>query len=317
MELVMDEQQRVIVGVIYPLVILALAVVPWVITAGELPSPIGAHFALDGHANGSMPIAGEVVLLLVLSGVPAAALARMVRHPSSEHAVSAPVAAFVGLVSGTLWLFTALANRGHDDWRDVHLGGGAVAGSLVGSVCAVLPITMLARRATAATPRSEGPLLPLEAGERAAWFGGTRSYPFLVGGCVFLVAAGAIALRSTATIGLSATFAVVGLAFLAFATVHVSAGRGGVRVRSGPFGWPCVRFPLEQIDSAQAVMVKPLALGGWGYRGSVRALGRASWTLRSGPGIELRLRGGRRFTVTVDDADEGAAVVNGLLARTR
>jgi hypothetical protein len=316
MELVMDRYQRAIVGVVYPLAIVALAVVPWLVTAGDLPHPIAVHFAADGRANGSMPALGEVVLLVLLSGVPAVALARMVRHPSTEHVVSAPIAAFVGLVSGTLWLFTAVANRGHDDWHEVHLRGGYVAGSLVGSVCAVLPITLLARRRAAAEDALvDRPALQLDAGERVAWFGGARSYPFLVGGCTFLVAAAVVALRSAATLGLAATFAVVGVAFLAFATVHVSVGRGGVRVRSGPFGWPSVRFGLAQIESAAAVDVKPLGMGGWGYRGSVRVFGRASWTLRGGPGLELHLTGGRRFAVTVDDPDQAAAVVNGLLAR--
>jgi hypothetical protein len=318
MELVMDRYQRTIVGAVYPLAIVALAVVPWAIAAGDLPSPIAVHFAADGRANGSMPVLGEVILLLLLSGVPAVALARMVRHESSEHVVSAPIAAFVGLVSGSLWLFTALANRGHDDWHDVHLRGGFVVGSLVGSVSAVLPITMLARHQAAEADDPAGrPALRFEAGERAAWFGGTCSYPFLVGGCVALVTGAVVALRSATSIGLGATFAVVGIAFLAFATVHVSVGRVGVRVRSGPFGWPSVRFGLEQIESAGAIYVRPMALGGWGYRGSVRALGRASWTLRAGPGLELRLAGGRRFTVTVDEPGQAAAVVNGLLASVR
>ena len=173
---------------------------------------------------------------------------------------------------------------------------------------------LLARRRVAEQQRAPvGTALRFAPGERAAWFGSAHNYPFLVGGTVFAILGLVAALRSEEpTFGI--VFVVVGVSFLAFASVSVSVTRDGVRVRSGRLGWPAVRFGLDRVVSASAIEVRPLALGGWGYRGSVRAFGRASWILRGGAGLQLDLAGGKRFVVTVDEAEEAAAVVNGLLA---
>jgi hypothetical protein len=129
---------------------------------------------------------------------------------------------------------------------------------------------------------------------------------------VFAIVGLVAAVRSAAP-GLGIVF--VGVAFLAFASVSVSVTGDGVRVRSGRLGWPAVRLSLDQVTSASAIDVKPLTLGGWGYRGSVRVFGWASWIVRGGEGLQLDLTRGKRFVVTVDQADEAAAVLNGLLAR--
>jgi len=92
-------------------------------------------------------------------------------------------------------------------------------------------------------------------------------------------------------------------------------GAKGVRV-SGPFGLPYMTLPLDRIVRAEALDVHPMSWGGWGYRGSLRFMHRAAWIVRSGPGIRLDLRDDRTFVVTVDGAEEAAAVVNGLLTST-
>jgi hypothetical protein len=315
MELVMDRYQRQIVGTVYPLAMVALALVPWWITAGDRPDRIANHFALDGHANGSTSVAGQVVFLVLLVGLPALALAWMARTHHHDRALGAPVMSFIGLLCGSIWLFTALANQGHDDWHDVHLGWGGLVGPMAGALGATLPIVHLVRHQQGGGPPVARPALALGADERAAWFGHARSYPFLVAGLLTIVAGVALLAAGAPVVG--PTSLLVGVAFLAFASVSVSVTKDGLRVRSGPLGWPSVRFRLARIESAEAIDVQPMAAGGWGYRGSVRAFGRASWVLRGGPGIELQLRGGGRFIVTVDDAEQAAAVLNGLLARAR
>jgi hypothetical protein len=312
-ELVMDGRQRIVVGTVYPLAMVALAVVPWLITAGDLPNRIADHFDLGGRADGATSVVGQVVFLALMVGLPALALAWMARTHHHDRALGAPVMAFIGVLGGLIWLFTALANRGHADWHDVRLGWGGLVGPLLGALGATLPITLLVRHGQAVRPAPAPPALALGADERAAWFGRTRSYLFLVGGVLFLVAGVVLLAAGTPVVG--PTFLLVGVAFLAFASVSVSVTKDGLRVRSGPLGWPSVRFRLDRIDSAEAIDVKPMAAGGWGYRGSVRTFGRASWVLRAGPGIELHLRGGGRFIVTVDGAEEAAAVLNGLLTR--
>jgi hypothetical protein len=101
-------------------------------------------------------------------------------------------------------------------------------------------------------------------------------------------------------------------------SVDVSVSEHGVRVRAGAVHWPRVQLDLAEIEAAHAVDWKPLQwnlVSGWGYRGSLRLFRKAAWVLRSGPALELDLTGERRFVVTVDDAEEAAAVLNGLLVR--
>ena len=67
------------------------------------------------------------------------------------------------------------------------------------------------------------------------------------------------------------------------------------------------------MDGARALNVKPMNHGGWGHRGSLLLLGKAAVVVRRGDAIEVTLRGGRQFLVTVDDAETGAALLNGLV----
>ena len=107
---------------------------------------------------------------------------------------------------------------------------------------------------------------------------------------------------------------VAAVAMLAFTRVTVECGPGGMTLRYGP-GWPVQRFPLERIEAARAIDLADLTIDRalWGYKGSLRVLGRAQLNLRRGPAIELDLAHGRRFSVTVEDPDTGAAVINHAL----
>lgn len=89
----------------------------------------------------------------------------------------------------------------------------------------------------------------------------------------------------------------------------------GVRVRWGPLGFPVNRLRIDQILDAQAVVIRPLHAGGWGYRGSRLLFRRAAAVVRRGPAIRLELVKNRVFVVTVDDAATGATVLQELLAR--
>jgi hypothetical protein len=72
---------------------------------------------------------------------------------------------------------------------------------------------------------------------------------------------------------------------------------------------------LRDVVQAEAIDIRPLEWGGWGYRGSLRLMGRAAVVLRAGPGVRLELRGGRVLAVTVDDAETAAGLLNDLVAR--
>src|SRR3954464_10028999 len=101
-----------------------------------------------------------------------------------------------------------------------------------------------------------------------------------------------------------------GLAIALFVEVRVDIDDARVRVRS-PIGFPRITIPIDRIAIATAVDVRPMKVGGWGYRGSLRLYRRAAWVVRAGPGLRLELRDRRTFVVTVDGAEQAAQVLSG------
>jgi hypothetical protein len=65
------------------------------------------------------------------------------------------------------------------------------------------------------------------------------------------------------------------------------------------------------VNSARSVNVLPLQYGGWGWRFRPQT---TAVVIRRGDGLELELRNGRRFVVTVDGAEQAAGVVNDYVA---
>lgn len=96
--------------------------------------------------------------------------------------------------------------------------------------------------------------------------------------------------------------------------VRVRIDEDGLHVRGRP---PVpVDIPLDQIEVVEVIDVNPWRWSGWGYRGSLKVFRRAAFVARRGPGIKVTLKDGRVFVVTVDDAEEGARVLRGLLTST-
>ena len=85
-------------------------------------------------------------------------------------------------------------------------------------------------------------------------------------------------------------------------------------VAFGPLRWPRRVVALSDVDDVSAIVVDPLEWGGWGYRWIPWANASAA-VIRRGPGIALRLRDGRRFAVTVDQAVDGARATSAALDR--
>lgn len=107
--------------------------------------------------------------------------------------------------------------------------------------------------------------------------------------------------RRLANLGLAAVASSV------FGTIRVVAGRRGLEVGFGPWGWPARRIPLDNIRSARAERFNPIFYGGWGYR--IRPDG-TRIILRGRHAIAVELPSGRSFGVTVPDPDRAAAVLN-------
>lgn len=319
MGLEMDRMQRLFVGAALPALFVGSTVLPWLLVRGDLPHPIAIHFDGAGVANGSAPLAVHLLVTSAFTVSASAVLVWAAWRSTATLGLEAAIATFIGWLISAVSTVTLFANRGHDDWRDVTLGSGAVWGATMSALGASIPVALMVRHAARDRARSRVHRMELAATERVAWFGRASSLPLAMG-ALLLVFVGTVVLLSFEG-GVAPTGIVVlagGLIMVSFMSLDVAVSDQGVRVRAGALHWPRVELPLVEIEAARAVDCKPLHWGyasGWGYRGSLRLLGKAAWVLRGGDALELDLTGDRRFLVTVDDADEAAAVLNGLLAR--
>jgi hypothetical protein len=100
-----------------------------------------------------------------------------------------------------------------------------------------------------------------------------------------------------------------------FSHVQVRLDARELGIRYGYLGWLRQRIALERISAARAIRLEPMDHGGWGYRGSVRLRGRAAVVVRAGTALELDLDGGKRLSITVDDAENAARRINAVIAR--
>jgi len=328
----MDRTRRTLqdvgVGLLLPAAIVLAATLPWLVAWSDLPDPVAAHWDLagdpDGHASPVLALAlvavPAIAAALVLAAV-AAHTRRGRRHgvvPAGPALVGA-LAAGLGALFAVLSLGVVVANAGATSWQDAELPLAWALASVValiaagwGAAVALGPIRLGAPAAPDA-PGSHAAALALRPGERAGWVGtGHARWPLATAA---VLAVAAIVAAVVTALFVAAVCALAGLLVLLVGAVHVTAGVQGVRV-SSPVGWPRVTLPLDQIESARAIELRPMDWGGWGYRGSLHLAGRAAWVVRRGEGLELRLTASRACAVTVDGAADAAGVVNALLARS-
>ncbi len=221
--------------------------------------------------------------------------------------------ALVGMSGGlglAVVLMTAAANRGIDDWTQareltvwsfvfliaIPIGGlaiGIVLGRTLHPLKEIVP--------------TEGPVIAVAAGERVSWVGRVRVkwVLFVMGGVALIL------LLTFPELPLWVFLAVIGVGLM-MTQVEANVTNDGLRIRLG--GIPVKSYGLDGISTARAIDLDPREWGGWGWR---FAPNRSAIVLRGGEAIELTLRSGRLFAVTVDEATTGAALLNGLIGRSQ
>jgi hypothetical protein len=267
-----------------------------------------------------MPLFVLVIIDLVFVSVPAVGMVRSARRkPAYKGSLShlMPILAFVCTLATWLSWSVMYANLDVPDWTRSEMGG-VWHGVLTCFAAPILMATLawqLAKRIE--LPDQPMPILPsanIKPGDRAVWIGTARSLwglPLFIGCMGF----GIFTLTNQRyPVGLiSLIVAMVGLPFM---SIRVLADSRGVQLAFGPMGWPKKFIPLAKIRQAREIDVIPMAYGGWGYRGFMRLRGRVAIVLRGGEGLELGLEGNRRLIITVDRAEEGAGLINDLIARS-
>lgn len=310
--------RRMLLAGLPPLVAAGPAVVVLARDWARIPETVASHFTFSGTADGTggrallllLAVGVPVLLAVVFGGIAVAPAARAGRRMD-------PARAFVGLswatgvLVGGLTLLVVLANRDATDPLAVRLPGGEVGLLLVAVVVAGVIGALLTPSSPAAPDESGGgPVLRLGPTERASWTGRAASWPLTALSAALLLAGPLAGMFLTWAAGIPLTAA--GILVLWCSAVRVTVDERGLGIGVGPFGVPRLRIPQAEIADARVEDVAPLAYGGWGLR---FVNGTTGVVLRSGPGIVVSRRSGRRLVVTVDDAATGAALLNGLRER--
>jgi len=195
--------------------------------------------------------------------------------------------------------------------------GGLIGWALAGSPPAAPAFTAAAPPqdasvATAGAPSGFGPtpgasthptLRRLEPGEHPVWERHLSSV-LLTTLTVCMVVTGLVLIPIVLIAGIIVLLS--SLCCIPFTSLTTIVDEHGLLVRFGPFGFPHKRIPLAEIASVRVDDIEPIEWGGWGYRVGP---GRSAAVLRGGPGIVVELRDGRLFAVTINDPDEGVALL--------
>lgn len=296
---------------ILPLLSVAITAVLPFAYRDRLPDPVAVHWGIDGSPDGSAGFAFDAVSMVVL--VALIAVAPVWAAGRAERGVAQ---ALIAVSHGAAAMLVALrwqmlvANADAATWQD--------AAPMTGiDLLVLVPVALGAGAAGwwLARSRPQRPdarvvpaTLTLPPDHALVWVGSQAWGPVRLIGPLVLVA-GAVALavpRSAETLVAGPTLMLVGLALWTSASITVSVGPAGLKVRFGPFGWPVVRVPVAAVTSVHVEDVEPLSYGGFGYRmmPGVRAV-----IVRRGPALRVGRVGRSDLIVTVDDAATAAAVL--------
>lgn len=306
------------------IVVAAAIVAPALALHGRLPDPMATHWDAAGRPDGSTSRGVEpAVIFLVWTG--AVVLMALLARRSTRHGLGSGGAGallgFTGALLAIVQVTTVVANLDRSRWQDAgHFGWPqATAIIVVGLVCGALGLVIDRRTApgSASRPAVRHPVLELAGDERAAWWGRVASRPMQIIGAATMAAGGVTGLLAWATKlphgwSIAPGLLVIGFIVLYVGSVRVLVDRRGVQIAFGPWAWPTYRIRLARIASASARRLGPMQVGGWGIRGLP---GSTVIMLRGGDCLELKYHTGGNLTISVDDADSGAALINTLRAQ--
>ncbi|WP_029144589.1 DUF1648 domain-containing protein [Microbacterium luticocti] len=318
------------VGVVLPAAITLVSSVVIAMWLPQLPDPAATHWSGNGP-DGFGPAwtflvvgAGVPAAMIVLSTVVVAVAHRSGRTgPPWSQTARLLGATTLGLsaMMAVMMLSAVGVQRGLTDAAEAPEDGGWVLVGFAAMAAAGVAGWFLQPAVPPQDAARPGESAPLELApdERAVWTavattGLAGRIVLAVVVLIPLVTAVLMWVGGESAWWITAVIGVVLLGLLAtMLTFRVRASRQGLRVRSAA-GWPRFEVPLDDIVAVRTVSVHPFAeFGGWGLRYGMD--GRFGVVLRTGDGIEVDRRDGRRFVVTVDDAGTGAALLNGLRER--
>lgn len=291
-----------------------------------VPDPLAIHWNGADEPDGFAPPVGIVVLSALMAvGLPTLFGVVLATSrgpaPTATHKLLVATSALVSTLVTVALTASVGIQRGLDDARDAGgITGWLLAGLAAGVVLAAIAWFALPRAVAADPHATTVQPLELAPGERGAWITSTRPtigiVAVILGAVVVVVAASVLAIAVAGATAWPVAIAPIALLVAAATSLawRVRVDGAGLTVRSMPFGWPAVVIPVSDIARVETVAVEPLSeFGGYGWRW---APGRSFGVIaRRGEAIEVERHDGRRFTVTVDDAARGAALLAAYASR--
>ncbi|MDQ0613518.1 flagellar basal body-associated protein FliL [Microbacterium sp. W4I4] len=313
----------IVIGLVLPVIITAVAVGLIAVWLPELPDPAATHWGV-GSADGFGAASSYLWITIALGlGLPLLMVVGTLAMGRQQWGGAARLLGAMALglsgLSAVMNLGSVAVQRGIADASQV----GPIWPVVIGGFCALLVLTAAGWvlqpdvGPTPAAPLRPAHLSSIAAGERVVWMATAtmpRAVMILIGVVVVVV------VGITAVMVVEAheafwipllTLAIIGFAFASSASFRVRAGAEGFMVRS-QIGFPRVHVPLDEIVSVRAVECHPIGeFGGFGWRLGLD--GRTGIVLRTGPAVEVERRDKRPLVVTVDGAEVGAAILQAYL----
>jgi len=315
-----------VVAVAIPVVVVAVSVALQLTWWGELPDQVATHWNAagepDAFGSASTMLISTVVLGLLM---PAATVA--VTLPSLRRGVRGIIFRFLGAFSAWMAVFGAVLSlllteqqRGIADGAHAPNPGVAILAALGAGLIVGLCAWLYQPHQEGAAPHTFTATDTVLSGEqRGAWVStAAMSKNFKLVLLANALALAAVAVLVWVTSGMATGLIIVGAmvllivvtsAMVAF-TVRIDAR--GVSVVSA-VGFPRLHVPLSEIESVGTTTVNSLAdFGGFGIR---MVPGGTGVVLRNGEALQVVRTTGRRFVVTMDNAETAAALLNTYVQR--
>jgi hypothetical protein len=298
--------------IVVPAAITVALVFPAVLLSSRVPNPMAIHWNASGEPNGQGP--WWVVTLIFLVLWCSAWFVLLSMRPTHRRETAASVYGIGALLVG-VQMSSLLANLDRASWHDArHTPNLIVTLALTFLALAIGAAIGWVVSGPDAPPDHAGardarplPSAGLRPGERAVWAGAAHNR------WMYLVSAAVVTLAVVFGRGGALFVAAVAVAVALLVCVHVDVviGPAGITTAVGVIGWPRRRIGFDEVNAARVAHVVPLEYGGWGWR---RRINRTAVVIRRGDALDLELRTGKRFVVTVDGAEQAAGVVNDYLA---
>lgn len=306
-----------VVGLVVPLVIAAIAVAFIAAWLPDLPDPIITHWGPEGPNGFSSPVVFVWVQVVLGLGLPLLLTLPILGMMRNSWGMTCRLLAAVSLGASAL---LAVAFVGSVAMQRESISTGWSIGTVLALGSGALVLLGLIGwfvqpnvRAAAGGISDAATQIALAPGEKVAWFGtAAMGRP----GIISLAVSVLILCATTVWVLLAGddswwilALVTVLLVLLILTTLvfRVRVNAAGLRVRS-VVGWPRWNIAASEIADVKVLQVAPMAeFGGWGLRIAVD--GRMGVVLRTGEALQVTRTTGRVFVVTIDDARTAASVL--------